>query len=29
MKVNVYSIDGEVKEEMELPAIFDEVYRPD
>ena len=29
MKVNVYSIEGEVKEEMELPAIFDEVYRPD
>ena len=29
MKVNVYSINGEVKEEMELPAIFDEVYRPD
>ena len=29
MKVNVYSIQGEVKEEMELPAIFDEVYRPD
>ena len=29
MKANVYSINGEVKEEMELPAIFDEVYRPD
>ena len=29
MKVNVYSIDGEVKEDIELPAIFDEVYRPD
>ena len=29
MKVNVYSINGEVKEEIELPAIFDEVYRPD
>ena len=29
MKANVYSINGEVKEEIELPAIFDEVYRPD
>ena len=29
MKVNVYSINGEVKEEIELPAIFNEVYRPD
>ena len=29
MKVNVYSINGEVKEEIELPAIFYEVYRPD
>ena len=29
MKVNVYSINGEVKEDIELPAIFDEVYRPD
>ncbi|MCQ2976543.1 MAG: 50S ribosomal protein L4 [archaeon] len=29
MKVNVYSIEGEVKEEMELPAIFNEEYRPD
>ena len=26
MKVNVYSINGEVKEDIELPAIFDEVY---
>lgn len=29
MKVNVYSIEGEVKEEIELPAIFNEEYRPD
>ena len=29
MKVNVYSIQGEVKEEIELPAIFSEEYRPD
>lgn len=29
MKVNVYSIQGEVKEEIELPAIFNEEYRPD
>lgn len=29
MKVNVYSMEGEVKEEMELPAIFNEEYRPD
>ena len=29
MKVNVYSITGEVKEEIELPAIFNEEYRPD
>ncbi|MDR2966786.1 MAG: 50S ribosomal protein L4 [Methanobacteriaceae archaeon] len=29
MKVNVYSKEGEVKEEIELPIIFNEVYRPD
>ena len=29
MKVNVYSKEGEVQEEIELPAIFKEVYRPD
>lgn len=29
MKVNVYSIQGEVKEEIELPAIFNEEYRSD
>lgn len=29
MKVNVYSMEGEVKEEIELPAIFNEEYRPD
>jgi len=29
MKVNVYSIEGEVSGEVELPAIFNEVYRPD
>lgn len=29
MKVNVYSIQGEVKEEIELPTIFNEEYRPD
>jgi len=29
MKVNVYSLNGEVKEEIELPAIFNEEYRPD
>ncbi|KZX10722.1 50S ribosomal protein L4 [Methanobrevibacter filiformis] len=29
MKVNVYSIKGEVKEEVELPAIFNEAFRPD
>ena len=29
MKVNVYSIEGEVSGDVELPAIFNEVYRPD
>ena len=29
MKVNVYSINGEVTGDIELPAIFNEVYRPD
>lgn len=29
MKVNVYSIEGEVKEDIELPAIFNEEFRPD
>jgi len=29
MKVNVYSKEGEVKGEIELPSIFNEVYRPD
>ena len=29
MKANVYSMEGEVKEEIELPAIFNEEYRPD
>ncbi|KZX17779.1 50S ribosomal protein L4 [Methanobrevibacter cuticularis] len=29
MKVNVYTMDGEVKEEIELPAIFNEEFRPD
>ena len=26
MKANVYSMEGEVKEEIELPAIFNEEY---
>jgi len=29
MKVNVYTMEGEIKEEIELPAIFTEEYRPD
>lgn len=29
MKVNVYSKDGEAKKEIGLPAIFNEIYRPD
>ena len=29
MKVNVYTMEGEVKEEIELPAIFNEEFRPD
>ena len=29
MKVNVYSIEGEVKGDIELPAIFNEEFRPD
>ncbi|MDR0900926.1 MAG: 50S ribosomal protein L4 [Methanobrevibacter sp.] len=29
MKINVYSVDGKTAEEIELPAIFDEEYRPD
>ncbi|MDR3063347.1 MAG: 50S ribosomal protein L4 [Methanobrevibacter sp.] len=29
MKVNVYSIEGEVVEEIELPKIFNEEFRPD
>ena len=29
MKVSVYSIEGEVKEEIELPPIFNEEFRPD
>jgi large subunit ribosomal protein L4e len=28
-KVNVYSLKGEVTEEIELPQIFEEEYRPD
>lgn len=29
MKVNVYSMEGEVTGDIELPAIFNEEYRPD
>lgn len=29
MKVNVYSMEGEVKGDIELPAIFNEEFRPD
>jgi large subunit ribosomal protein L4e len=29
MKVNVYSIEGEVKGEIDLPKIFEEEFRPD
>jgi len=29
MKVNVYTMEGEIKEEIELPTIFNEEYRPD
>lgn len=29
MKVHVYSLDGKPVEEIELPAIFDEQFRPD
>ncbi|MBN2598964.1 MAG: 50S ribosomal protein L4, partial [Candidatus Thermoplasmatota archaeon] len=29
IKVNVYSMDGTVKEKMDLPKIFDTPYRPD
>ncbi|MDR0913492.1 MAG: 50S ribosomal protein L4 [Methanobrevibacter sp.] len=29
MKVNVYSMEGEVVEEIELPEIFNEEFRPD
>lgn len=28
-KVNVYSLSGEVTEQIELPEIFEETYRPD
>ncbi|MDY2745290.1 MAG: 50S ribosomal protein L4, partial [Methanosphaera sp.] len=28
-KVNVYSLKGDVTEEIELPSIFEEEYRPD
>jgi len=29
MKINVYSIEGEVSGEIDLPAIFEEEFRPD
>ena len=29
MKVNVYTMEGEIKEEIELPDIFNEEFRPD
>ena len=29
MKVNVYSLDGGVKKQMDLPPIFNSEYRPD
>ncbi|MDR1820004.1 MAG: 50S ribosomal protein L4 [Methanobrevibacter sp.] len=29
MKVNVYSIEGEIKGEVDLPTIFSEEFRPD
>ncbi|MDR2544646.1 MAG: 50S ribosomal protein L4 [Methanobrevibacter sp.] len=29
MKVNVYSIEGEIKGEIDLPTIFSEEFRPD
>jgi len=29
MKVNVYTMEGEIKEEIELPTIFNEEFRPD
>jgi large subunit ribosomal protein L4e len=29
MKVNVYTMEGEVKQEIDLPAIFSEEFRPD
>ena len=29
MKVNLYSLDGKVVGEVELPPIFEELYRPD
>ena len=28
-KINVYSLNGDIAEEIELPEIFEEVYRPD
>ena len=28
-KVNVYSLKGDITEEIELPEIFEETYRPD
>ena len=28
-KVNVYSLKGDITEEIELPSIFEETYRPD
>ena len=28
-KVNVYGIDGAVKETVDLPQVFDTPYRPD
>ena len=28
-KIKVYSLEGEVVEEIELPEIFMEVFRPD
>jgi large subunit ribosomal protein L4e len=29
MKINVYTMEGEIKEEIELPSIFNEEFRPD
>ena len=28
-KVNVYSLKGDITDEIELPEIFEETYRPD